>query len=195
MAHHRRVEKTGRSDPVGLLGWVFADMLLALVIVFMGTQPGDPTAGASPETTTTTIAPTTTTTAAPPGVDQEYICIRVRTDPGQLGSAAAPGAGPYLDALAEELRSQLRARGADTRTAGVVLSFGVGSTPGPGRATAEAFNAHVLTRIPEVFQGSALRGFWDGAPGTYPAGSVMLNIYPFTDADHPAAPLGSSAEC
>jgi hypothetical protein len=174
-------------------------MLLALVLVFMGTQPGDPDAGAAPPTTTststTTTVPPTTTTTTPPGVDQEYICIRVQTDQGQLGSASAPGPAAYLDSLAEQVRAQLRAKAADGRQAGVVLSFGVGATPGPGRAAAEAFNAHVLSRVPEVFEGAALRGFWDGTPGAFSSGSVMLNVYPFTDADHPAAAPGSSAEC
>lgn len=168
-------------------------MLLALVLVFMGTQPGDPDAVA-PTTTSSTI-PATTTTTTPPGVDREYLCIRIQTDPARLGSEASPGAPEYLDALADEVRAHLEAVGAADRRAGVVLSFGVSSTPGSGRAIAEAFNAHVLPRLPEVFDSAAKRGFWDGAPGANAAGSVMLNIYPFTDIDHPPAAPGSSATC
>ena len=58
------------SDPLGVVGWVFADLMLVLVLVFMGTQLGNPNAGAKPRTvalissstTTSTLAPTTTTT-------------------------------------------------------------------------------------------------------------------------------------
>lgn len=193
--------RAGRSDPLGIVGWVFADMLLALVLVFMGTQPGDPTAGTRPPTTTTTTTtqPTTTTlpttTTTPRGVDREYVCIRVQTDPRRMGSAAAPGDEAYLASLAEELRRLLAVTGMEGREAGVVLSFGVSTTPGPGRATAEAYNALVLKRLPEVFGSSAARGFWDGTPGQNPAGSLMLNIYPLTDSSHPEAVPGSSLDC
>ncbi|MFZ6005770.1 MAG: hypothetical protein ACOYXM_17740 [Actinomycetota bacterium] len=190
------VGKAGRSDALGLIGWVFADMLLALVLVFMGTQPGDPTAGAAtPTTTTTTAPPATTTTSTPRGVEKGYICIRVQTDPRQLGTATAPGPEVYLARLADELRGSLKAAGVDTREAGVVLSFGVGTTSG-GRATADAYNALVLARVPEVFGGAATRGFWDGNPGAFQLGSVMLNIYPFADSTHPPQPVESSgAKC
>ena len=67
MNRRRRVD----NDPLGLVGWVIADIMLLLVLVFMGTQVGDPTARAdqvsapsstTTTTTTTTVAPTTTTT-------------------------------------------------------------------------------------------------------------------------------------
>jgi len=70
MNRRRRVD----NDPLGLVGWVIADIMLLLVLVFMGTQVGDPTARAdqvsapsstTTTTTTTTVAPTTTTTVAP----------------------------------------------------------------------------------------------------------------------------------
>ena len=56
------------SDPLGIVGWVLADLMLILVIVFIGTQLGDPNAGlaeAAALPTTTTTTSTTTTTAAP----------------------------------------------------------------------------------------------------------------------------------
>ena len=51
------------SDPLGVVGWVMADLMLILVIVFIGTQLGDPNAGlealqALPATTATTVATT-----------------------------------------------------------------------------------------------------------------------------------------
>lgn len=198
MIARRSAAKAGRSDPLGIVGWVFADMLLALVLVFMGTQPGDPTAGVAPAattTTTTTTTPAVTTTTMPRGVDREYICLRVQTDPRRLGSPGAPGDDAYLALLTEELRFLLAGTGMADREAGVVLSFGVSTTPGPGRATAEAYNELILKRLPEVFGASAVRGFWDGTPGQNPVGSVMLNVYPFTDSSHPEAPPGSSREC
>lgn len=56
------------SDPLGVVGWVLADLMLILVIVFIGTQLGDPNAGlaeAAALPTATTTTSTTTTTAAP----------------------------------------------------------------------------------------------------------------------------------
>jgi len=53
---------------LGVVGWVLADLMLILVIVFIGTQLGDPNAGlaeAAALPTATTTTSTTTTTAAP----------------------------------------------------------------------------------------------------------------------------------
>ena len=187
------------SDPLGLVGWVFADLLLGLMLVFLGTQPGDPSAGAPPPTTTsTTLPPTTTTTMAPPptvpvGVDRQYLCVRIPTVPDVLLGAPGPGRDRHADALAVALHNELVRMQASARRAGIVLSFGTGSNPSDGKAIAQAFNDLVLPRVPAVFENSAARAFWDGGPrANIGRGSVAVNLYPITGADTqllpPAAP-------
>ena len=61
---------TNNNESLGLAGWLFADLLLGLVVIFLAigyVSPGDDSSEAAPTTTTsttttTTITPTTTTT-------------------------------------------------------------------------------------------------------------------------------------
>jgi hypothetical protein len=189
-----------------LVGWIFADVLLALAVVFLATQSGgamprvEPatTDGTTTTTTTTTTTPPTTTTTAPPGVDSRFICFRVRADGGVLTGPASAQRDQQLDDLEAQVRARLAQPDLSGRRAGIVLSFGVADEPGPGRQRAEVFNDEILPRFSETFRrtdGSvvAKRAFWDGQPtATRPAGSIMVNIYPLVDADH--GPLGPHYE-
>lgn len=201
------------TDLLSLVGWVFADLLLALTIVFIATQPGNPEAGAelaargadaSTTTTSTSTSTTTTTTTvptAPPGVDSEFFCFVVRTDPAVLEGPEGPERDLQLLDLANQTRAELARVGASNRRAGIVLSFGASDEPGPGTSTANAFNALVLPLVPEVFTDgagvpTASRGFWNGNPtAEKPRGAVVVNLYPITDAAHPPMPKGSGQSC
>jgi hypothetical protein len=197
--HRRRT----RPDLLGIVGWVFADLLLGLAIVFLATQPGDPTAveradalkhSSEPTTTTspsatTTEATTTTTTALPPGVDSENACFRIDVDPQALER------DDYLAAVTDQLRQRLDEAGLENRQAGIVLAFGVAQDPREGKAIAEALNGVILDRLPGNFGGAARRAFWDGQPGQNPRGSVMVNVYAITGADAPPRLAGSSNPC
>lgn len=194
----RRRRRTA-SDPLGLVGWVFADLLLGLAVVFLATQPGDPNAGAGPsDTTTTTAPPTTTTTEAPevevePGVDTQYRCIRVQADPALLSQPPGPARDQYGDQLALVLLLKLREQNLERRDAGIVLLFGTADNSGVGKIYSEQFRDLVLPRIPEL-SGSATRPFWGGGPTVNAApGSIELNIYPLIGPGRP--PLGPANEC
>ncbi|WP_426571340.1 hypothetical protein [Aquihabitans sp. McL0605] len=191
-----RPERAG-ADPMGLVGWVFADLMLALVVVFLATQPGDPRAGAEPKpqattttSTTTTAPPTTTTTKpqAPPSVDANYICIRVQTNPGQVTAGSAE-----VDRVAAEVQQKLEAVGLKDRRAGIVLIFGVAGDPGPGKRYAQLFNDLVIPKVSGPFVGSARRLFWGSGKGQFADGSIELNIYPLVGPGEPRLPAAS--EC
>lgn len=205
--HHRR-----ESDLLGLVGWVFADLLLALTIVFIATQPGDPsaalrltetttTSAPSTTTTTTTTIPTTTTTSAPPGVDSEFVCFLVRTDETILEGPASPERDAQLADLQAQTQAGLERVGARNRRAGIVLSFGVAGDGAAGTAIAKAYNESVLALVPDVFSApeggvTANRAFWDGSPkADRPRGTVMVNVYPITDGQNPPLPRGSGQPC
>lgn len=199
----RRRSRLLPFDPMGLVGWVFADLLLAIAIVFIATQPGDPFAGAGPDpttTTTTTTSTTTTTTTTStlpevePGVDTQYRCIRIQADPGRLDLQPGPGREAYGNELRDQLAGQLSTQGLDGRQAGIVLLFGTAENSGVGRDYASQFDALVLDRLPETFGGSARRAFWGGGPTEgAPTGSIELNIYPLVGPGQP--PMGQPSEC
>lgn len=180
---------------MGLVGWVFADLMLALVIVFLATQPGDPRAGATPTTTTTTTtttAPATTTTtkpAAPPSVDSNYICIRLQTDPSELTA----GRPEYVAQVAGEVNQKLKDAGLSGRRAGIVLIFGVSSDLSRGSGYAKRFNELVVPAVSGPFVGSARRPFYGSGKGQIPEGSIELNIYPLVGPTEPRLP--GSPEC
>jgi hypothetical protein len=190
----RRATARSGDTLTGLVGWVFADTLLALSVVFLATQDGT-----LPLTTTTdpVVEEEPVEPVLPPGVDSRYICFRVSTD------AAALGAGPSTrrDAALADIRRQVSDRLSRPdlagRRAGIVLTFGVSEEPGPGRDRAETFNREVLPRFPEAFSRPdggpvASRSFWDGRPAAdQPADSIAVNIYPIVDDLHP--PLGPDA--
>lgn len=187
------------TDPLGLVGWVFADLLLGLAVVFLATQPGDPSAGRNTTatavpTTTTTTAPVATTTTLPAGVDRQYLCFRVFADPQVLLSPPSPIRDQYVGLLAEQVRRALDALDARSRRAGIVISFGRATTPGEGRDIAQRFNDIVLPEIPRVFGNSASRAFWDGQPTSEaPYGSVAVNVYPITTGE--TEPLPPANDC
>lgn len=197
------------SDLLGLVGWVFADLLLALTIVFIATQPGDPHAAdrlvASQkdpqiDETTTTTTPVETTTTLPPGVDTEYLCFRVIADEALLESAPSPQRDDQLVYLQAQTMAEIERAGLGGRRAGVVLSFGVGPNGASGSSLAEAYNGAVLSLLPDIFGGTdgaiAARPFWDGqVVSGHPQGSIMVNVYPMTDATHPRLPKGSGQKC
>ena len=180
------------SDLLGLVGWVFADLLLALVVVFIGTQPGDPNAAAraaTPTSTTTTTSTTSTTTTTivpvtttvPAGVEKQHVCI-------VLPPAAAlrgPDGAAKDDAIAAQLAAlnqQLADTGLAGRRAGIVLAFGVSPNSGEGKPIAESSTNLVLPLVHETFGASAARSFWGGAPDTdQPFGTIVLNVYPLSE--------------
>lgn len=188
--------KLGRrdNDLTGQVGWLFADALLALAVVFLATQTGGAVARSSSTTTTTT---TTTTAPGPTGVDGEYVCIRVEIDARLLVAAPSPERDAHLKAVEDAFRAQLDAHGLGTRTAGIVLTFGVASEAGLGRQRAEHFNDEMLPRFPQFQRtdGSVVtsRAFWDGGPRAgAPDGSMQVNIYPILEAEHSPLPPGPS---
>jgi hypothetical protein len=173
----------------GLAGWVFADSLLALAVVFLATLPNalppDPPP-ADAEITTTSAAPTTEP-EPPPAVDSRFVCFRVGTDPALLIAPPSPARDAQLDDIARQVGEQLNRPDLSGRRAGIVLTFGVADQPGDGRVRAEAFNRDILPRFDPAFRRPdggevASRAFWDGRPTSeHPPGSISVNIYPLIE--------------
>jgi len=85
-----RRRRPGRAEGTLLAGWLFADLLLALSVIFLGVVPG-------PKPKTKVAASTTTATPIPvgaSGLDTEPVClgqIDVRTGSGPDASVAWVG--------------------------------------------------------------------------------------------------------
>lgn len=209
------------SDPLGVVGWVFADLMLVLVLVFMGTQLGNPNAGAKPRTvalispstttstlaptttTTTTMAPTTTTTTTTPtlGIESGYVCIVV---PG-VATGASFNSGTISDP--ERVISETRARlTSETwpyrdRKLGMVLVWGIANANNrkPARALAEQFKDEVLPALidlaPAGIEEIPSRVLWHGMGGR--VGSILLDVYFVAEPDLPSkarVPPGNVAD-
>jgi hypothetical protein len=189
----RTRKRLGRDRDEGLwslAGWVFADSLLALAVVFLATQKGAvPVEVVSP--------PPTTEPPRPSAVDSRYICFRVVANPDLLTAAASPAPEDELGRIAQQVQSRLAEPDLKGRRAGIVLTFGVANSPGPGTARADAFDQAILPRFPGAFRqpDSSLvvsRAFWGGNPTqAHPDGSIEVNIYPVIEGTH--EPLGASA--
>lgn len=173
------------SQVTGLVGWIFADTLLVLVVIFLATQTG----GAVQKPLTTSSAPTTTTTTKPPtrGVDSGFVCFRVPTDPALLTGSPSPQRDAHLAAVEQLVQDQLARSGLKDRRAGVVLSFGVADEPTAGADRAKAFNAEILPRLGPFAKRDdggevANRAFWGGNPKAgKPDGGITVNVYPLLE--------------
>jgi hypothetical protein len=173
------------SRVTGLVGWIFADTLLVLVVIFLATQTG----GAVQKPLATSSAPPTTTTTKPPtrGVDSGFVCFRVMTNPALLTGAPSPQRDEHLAAITRQVVDRLAQPDLNGRRAGVVLSFGVAGQPGVGTDRAKVFNAEILPRL-GVFATRddggpvANRAFWGGNPKAgKPDGAITVNVYPLLE--------------
>jgi hypothetical protein len=177
------------SQVAGLVGWIFADTLLVLVVIFLATQTG----GAVQKPTPTSTAPPTTasatTTTKPPtrGVDSGFICFRVATNPALLTGSLSPQRDEHLKAIAQQVTDRLAQPDLKGRRAGVVLSFGVAEQPLVGADRASRFNAEILPRLGQFATrddggGVANRAFWGGNPKAgKPDGVITVNVYPLLE--------------
>lgn len=177
----------GRGAKVaGLVGWIFADTLLVLVVIFLATQTG----GAVQKPLAPSTAPTTTTTTPKPpthGVDSGFICFRVVTNPVLLTGSPSPKRDEHLEAIERQVAERLAQPDLKGRRAGVVLSFGVAEQPLVGAARADAFNAEILPRLGlfatrDDHGPVANRAFWGGNPKAgKPDGVITVNVYPLLE--------------
>lgn len=187
------------SQVTGLVGWIFADTLLVLVVIFLATQTGGavqkPPPVSSPTTTTTTTKPPTR------GVDSGFVCFRVPADPALLTGPPSPQRDAHLAAIEQSVRDQLTRTGLQDRRAGVVLSFGVADEPTAGADRAKAFNAEILPRLGPFATrddgGSvANRAFWGGDPKAgKPDGSITVNVYPLLEGGQEPLPGPPAEDC
>jgi hypothetical protein len=192
-----RSSRSGR-DTVALAGWLFADLLLGLAMLFfvfntVGTlEAAQPTPTPTP-TTTPTTTPTSTPTATPTPtsrptatatptpyatptpstvLEREPVTISTRVDAVLLlrGDSAETA---RLRAELNRLLGQYVGR----RRAGIVLTFGGSPDFVEGEKIAAVVNQLLETTLPGVFAGSVRRNFHNIYPDPSRRGEVELEIY------------------
>jgi hypothetical protein len=176
------VRRRGRdgSSPLLLAGWLFADLLLALVVILLGTMtapPISPSAGAEPSPSPSSSSGSSATPSPeptpspsntePPGIERTPEIVEV---PVNTAALLANSAAERARLGREVIR---RTQDFNGRQAGIVLIWGCNSDISLGVAMAER-TAPVLRRSrPVMFSGAATRKLGDRGC----ANEVRLEIF------------------
>ncbi|GAA1238744.1 hypothetical protein GCM10009665_31320 [Kitasatospora nipponensis] len=162
-----------------LAGWLFADLLLMLVVVVLGGQSSarNPVADASaspsaPATAPTSAAPSTAapTASSPPGLDPHSVSVSAPVDPDALINGSAAARADLGAKVRELIRPYL------PRQAALVIVWGSaggcrGCPPDLGRSKqlADAVAPLVHDFAPDFFppyDPKIIRGYYDGEGGS-----------------------------
>lgn len=172
----RHGERDARPTPAffGSAGWLFADLLLALAMIFLVANSVGHVQQPTPPTPTPTLTPSPTPVPKLPVLDLNYIKVTVRVDYAALHSGNR--------AAIQDVERQVRnVSGLSGRRAGLVLTFGgsAGDSNGLGLQAAKDVDARVLQDLGRqgfVFGGTVYREFF---ATDKPVGTVELDIYVF----------------
>lgn len=120
----RRAERDPGNAVFGSIGWLFADLMLALALSFIvavtAATPQPPENATAQETTTTTTPPsptTTTTKNTGPALELEPVKVELPID----AAALLGGDAGTVQGLRDRIRGDQRLAG---RRAGLVMTFG-----------------------------------------------------------------------
>ena len=177
-------------DTVLIGGWVFADLLLALAMLFFAVNtrgtlpppPPPPPTGTPTVTMTSTATPTTTPTATPTRTPTATpVPTQTRTPAPTATATPTPTPVPQLviardpcevtvalPVNRQEAEARLRerlGRFPDGQKAGLVLTFGKATTDAAGKQLAAEANVLLRQALPEVFGEATLRNMHWVAPG------------------------------
>lgn len=185
-----------RGTQIGLFalgGWLFADMMLALSVLFIAsssfalpeststpTVTPTPTLSPTPSHTATvtqtptvpptltptpspTVTPTPTPTPEPTHTPPPTPCA-VTVSPSRIKEEFDGGSGPQGDPSPEVLRERFAQYSGSQ--AGIVITFGRGGQS-VGEARAARVNGVLRQQLPEIFTGrTTMEGFFSTLPGT-----------------------------
>ncbi|WP_440065572.1 hypothetical protein [Streptosporangium sp. OZ121] len=177
--------RRGTTTPILLAGWLFADLLLGLMIVMLGAQapPSRP------------VRPPTGESAGATPTPSPSACVTrvggVRAKPIEISFRVNPGADDRV--LTAQVKKKLLRykKHLAGRHAGMVLTFGAGGA-GEGVRLATRVNAAIGTAYPKIFGTAATRNFHDLSAA---AGSISMEIYFVTNGcSSPSNNRGSSHE-
>jgi hypothetical protein len=158
-------------DTFAVAGWLFADLMLALVVVFVASAvPPRPVAEAAPAVTASPTVRTTPTTAAAP-TPSPTSCLRTAVlRKNNLKVPGRSGGRPPTDSTI--LRAFRRFEG---QQVGLLLTYGHGVTPAAGAKIAAQVNRLLRVKMPEtVTRRTILEDFFNDVGGV---GTVTFDVY------------------
>jgi len=163
------VKRWGLPGTIGLAGWLFADILLALAVIFLVSQPGSPPMATLEATPVPTATPISTPTAAPTPTCRPAAVL----DKAQVNVPNSPGSSiPTIAQL------QAALDGYQGRSAGLVLTYVRAPQPGQGQRLAADVNARLMEALPNVFGRSAIYEQFDYVDSnTSRMGEALIQIY------------------
>lgn len=151
-----------RSGPaVAIAGWLFADLLLAFLIITLGMDaPVEPEPAPAAGQGAEDAEGAEGAEEPPHGLAADPIVVEVS---GVSPAQAAAGD----EEVVQRLRDSLAGHGLDGEEAGMVLTFGADGGAAAGEEFAEDVNGLLPEAYPGVFEGAATRTFHSlsGSPG------------------------------
>jgi len=166
MGRLRRRAETPDDDPSGLAGWLYTDLMLGLVVVFLGSVTYTSFKAATPVTPVTPVTTTTTTTVVGPPPDpcslqttKHRLTLRGNSDDPSL-------AGDFTSKVAREIA--LAGLPPETRI-GFTVVFAGGTNEDNAKKSAQAFFARLTSAAPGLFGGQVFYAFYDNGlrPGDF----------------------------
>jgi len=146
----------GRSVSLALVGWLWADILLGLFVIFL--------AAASP--------PTKLTTPTGPSIDPTPIELKVTVDGARLLGSDASATAAEQARFADAVKKQLALR-SETRKVAIVFAYGSHQDPVLGEKLATTATAGLTTGS---FAGAVVKDLHDIVPGDNGT-TVALELY------------------
>ncbi|MFJ9819606.1 hypothetical protein ACIRU3_30950 [Streptomyces sp. NPDC101151] len=183
-----------RTTGAQAAGWLFADLLLVMVVVALGGEtmdradPPHPCAMAGPSCTPSPSGPTlpgpsTSAPTGPPpsgGLDPHTRSITVRTDPEALMGGSARAAASVREQVARRIRQFRGKRAAFVMVFGNAGRFPGGAVDtGTSTAFAEAVARLLPSAAPEFFpqyHKEIIRGYHNTDPGI-PSGTAEIELF------------------
>lgn len=187
-APHRARRRSGLALD-SIAGWLFADLLLVMFLVGVGTEMTRTSQSeADPQATINTLQgkldkandkieeqKTTLRKLSKKGMQEVPICVNVAVNPQELLAKD----DDYDAALAKKLAKKLAKY--EDELAGMVLIWGYAGDYARGQAIAEQVRAPLRTALPDTFKDSALRPLWRRGA----AGKVQLEMFFYGDVTGP----------
>lgn len=173
-SRRRRFGATPRTSPEALAGWLFADLLLVLFIIGIGSGltivlTDDPAPPGPTEDEPAVVIP-----PPPPSMRLDPIHLEVGVDAATLLSSDPATAQAARAALNSDIAAQTA--GLTGQRSAMVLTWGHATTPTTGQDLARVAIAEMTAGRPDVFGGSASKALWLGDPRS---DRIELEIYLF----------------
>ncbi|MEU6899690.1 hypothetical protein [Streptomyces virginiae] len=184
---------SGRPGGTYLAGWLFADLLLVIVLVVLGSEmpAADPHPDPAPTATATATAtatpdpshspsPTGSVTSRPGGLDPVTVSIGIRLDPGALIAGSPSETAELTRQVTQEIKRY------EGRTAAFVMVFGTvrtstGGSVDTGRS--DDYATAVARQLPQAaprffppYSEKIIRGYHDSG-SSIASGTARIELF------------------